>query len=137
MKRFLLTTVASCGLLWMPLAVANAQDRPRDDRYAQAQDEREALSHDRVFERLRADLDRVDSMALPFSGDRDRVATARRQVNECQRVLSEGHYDRELFGAAVAAVERVADIDRLSDRARTYLTDDIHQLRDLQSRLER
>ena len=137
MRHFLLTSIASCGLLLLPLAAASAQDRPRDERYAQAQDEREAMSHDRVFERLRTDLDRVDAMALPFSGDRDRVGVARRQVSECQRVLAEGHYDRELFESTISAVQRVADMDRLSDRTRTYLTDDIHQLRDLQSRLER
>jgi hypothetical protein len=136
MRHFLLSTMVSCGLVLLPLAAAVAQDQPRQDRYAQVQDERQAMSHDRVFDRVRTDLDRADGMAIPFSGARDRVAMARRQVDECQHMLADGHYDREMFNATVSSVQRVADIDRLSDRTRTYLTDDIHQLRDLQSRLE-
>jgi hypothetical protein len=135
MRHFIITTLAGCGLLLAPLA-ANAQYHPREDRYAQIQDEREAMSHDHVFDRVRTDLDRVDAMALPFSGDRDRVAFARQQVNECQRVLASGGYDRQMFSDTVAAVQRVADINHLSDRTRTYLTDDIAGLRDLQARLE-
>ena len=50
--------------------------------------------------------------------------------------VASGEYDRHQFDEAIVAVQRVADLNRLSDRNRDYLREDVGELRELQLRLE-
>jgi len=137
MKHLLIKTLAGSGLLLISLT-ASGQYYPRPD-YRQVQDERdaqEAREHNRVFERVRSDLDRAHAGTLPLTADRSRVVKAREDVRECERILTAGDYDRRQFDEAIVSVQRVADLNRLSDHNRDNLLDDIRDLRQLQSRLE-
>jgi hypothetical protein len=134
MKHLLIKTLAGSGLLLMTLT-ASGQYYPRPDR-EQTQDEREAREPSRVFDRVRGDLDRAQGGALPFTADRTRVTIAREEVSECQRILRAGEYDRRQFDEAIVAVQRVAELNRLSDNNRDNLLDDIRDLRRVQSRFE-
>jgi hypothetical protein len=134
MKHLLIKTLAGSGLLLMTLT-ASGQYYPRIDR-EQIQDEREAREHSRVFDRVRGDLDHAQAGALPFTTDRTRVMRAREEVNELQRMLSAGDYDRRQFDEAIVAVQRVAQLNRLSDNSRDMLLDDVRDLRRVQSRFE-
>jgi hypothetical protein len=133
MKHLLIKTLAGSGLLLMGLT-ASAQSYPRPEQ-RQYQDERD-VREGRVFDRVRADLDRVQAGALPFTADRTRVMRAREEVNECQRILNAGDYDRREFDEAIGALQRVAQLNRLSDYTRDNLYDDIRDLRRVQSRFE-
>ena len=133
----LLIRAAACSGLFILTMTANAQYQPREDQYRyQTQGEREARNIDHLFDRLRVDLDRVHAGTLPFTGDRSRVVMAREKVNDCQRMVNSGDYDRSTFNQTVSAIQRVVDLNRLSDQNRNDLVADISELRNLQLRLE-
>ena len=132
MKHLLIKAFAGSSLLLLTLT-ANAQYQPRPEN--PYPDQREA-GHHRLFDRVRSDLDRADAAAVPYSGDRDRVAIAREEVNECQRAVATGEFDQRTFGETIGAIQRVVDLNRMTARSRSFLTDDISALRDLQARLE-
>lgn len=101
------------------------------------QDRHEAQDQDRLFDRVHNDLDQIHAAALPFSGDRDRVAVAMEQLNECERDINAGEYERRRFDQTVASIQRVIELNHLTDQSRNYLTDDVRDLTRLQTRLER
>lgn len=136
MKHVFIPALAVAGLFLTSIA-ANAQYQPRPgDSYEQGQYDRAVSSHDRMFDQIRSDLDLASTTALPFSGDRDRVALARDQLNACQRAVNTGEYDRLTFGETVSAIQRVVDLNRMTDQNRHYLVNDINELRQLQAELE-
>jgi hypothetical protein len=135
MRHSLIKTIAASGLL-LSGSIAAAQYQPRAPySFSQVQDEREVLHHDQVFDRVQGDLARAHSGALPFTADRDRVARAQDEVNHCQRAVATGDFDRRDFDQAIGAIQRVTDLNRLSDRTRDFLLADVRELRDLQDHL--
>jgi len=132
MRHLLIKTIASSGLLLFGLT-ASGQYPPRsDDRY----EERDARNYDRFFDRVRNDLDRASDFSLPFTGERSRVTRARQEIGECYRAVMAGDYDRRTFDEAVGAIQRVVDLNRLSEQSRDNLVDDMQQLREVESRLQ-
>ena len=103
---------------------------------ARAQDQREGPNQQQVFDRMRGDLDRVHADALPFSVDRDRVMAAMLMVNRCQRAVIAGDYDKHLFEQTVTSLQRVMDLNHLSDQSRTDVGDDIRAIVRLEAQLE-
>ena len=139
LKHLLTMTLAGSGLLLLS-ATANAQYHSEyhfPDRYL-VQGDRDARiqSHDRIFDRLQADLDRANDRARPFSGDQSRVARAEQNVTETRNTLATGTYDGREFDRTIASVQRVIDVNPLSEETRALLSHDVHQLRDLQFRLQ-
>ena len=126
MKQIWIKSLAGSGLLLLTLTASGQyrQNPQYPDRY-QVQNEREAREHDRLFNRLRDDLDRAHASALPFSADRDRVIMARDRVDACQRAVAVGDYDRRMFDDTIIAIQRVVELNRLSDETHNYLVDDL------------
>lgn len=83
-----------------------------------------------VFERVRDDVEHVQTTA--FSGGRDefRLARTRQQLDELQGKLAAGQYDEPELGDVVHTLQKVVDSNRLSDRDREILSDDVSRLRD-------
>jgi hypothetical protein len=135
MRQPLINALAGSGLLLMGMS-ASAQYQPRPLDAQEIQDQREAQDQGRIFDRVRTDLDRIHADASPFSPDRDRVMIAIQQVNQCQRAVAAGEYDRRLFYQTVASIQRVMDLNRLTDQSRSYLGDDLREMNRLQNRLE-
>ncbi len=137
MKHLLMKAIAGSGLVLFALT-ANAQPPRQDDpnRY-QDRDRRVDQDHDRIFDRVRADLDRVQAETQPFTAEHDRLVQAKLRVNECQRMLNDRNYDRRTFDYTVGSIQRVVELNRLSERNHDYLTDDIQALRSVQSEFER
>ncbi len=135
MKQLFINTLAGSALLLMGMT-ASAQYQPRPVSVPAIQGQSEIQDQDRVFDRVRTDLDRIHADALPFSPDRDRVMIAMQQVNRCQRAVAAGDYDRRMFDQTIASVQRVSDLNRLTDESRSYLGDDIRAMSRLQARLE-
>jgi hypothetical protein len=136
MKHLLMKTIAGSGLLLFALtgyAQPPRQDYP--DRY-QDRDRRGDPGHDRTFDRIRGDLERVLAETQPFTTDHDRLVEARLRLNECQRMVNDRNYDRRTFDFTVASVQRVVELNRLSERNHDYLTDDIQALRAIQAEVE-
>ena len=89
---------------------------------------------DRLIDRLRNDLDHARSNALPFTGDWRRIAAARSDVNQLERDMTYGRYDRREFDQAIGDVQRVIDANRLHERDRDVLAADLHRIRELRER---
>ena|SRR5947209_1205365 len=129
--RSLVKALAGSCLLLFTLTAANAQYPRGENRYQDRDDYRD---QSRLFDRIRSDLDRAESNTFAFTGDRLRIARAREEVNEFQRSWEVGNYDWRQLNDATQAMQRVVDSNRLSDRNRDSLADDLSRMRELQSR---
>ena len=123
MRSVVISTLAATGLLMFGLA-ASAQE------YGQ-------WEHGRFFDRVRADLDRAAASTIPFTGDRDRIATVQRDLNEFQRERANGNYDPAELDRMIWALQRVVDSNRMPDYDRNLLTGDLRELREFRGRYER
>jgi len=111
--------------------VAQDRDRDRDDSWYQT---REGFYHGEhwqghLFQRVREDLDRVQSKTPPLSGDEYRLVRTKQELSELQDKLAAGRYDERELDDVIAATQRVVDSNRLSPRDRDILTDDLSRMR--------
>lgn len=107
-----------------------------DDVYHRDRDERfrgEDMRR-RFFERIREDLDHVQSGAFPFGADQYRLARTRQELDELQSKLAAGRYDERELDEVIAAMDRVVRDNRLSNRDRDVLSDDVNRLREFRAR---
>jgi hypothetical protein len=102
--------------------------RDRDDRF-RGEDWRQ-----RFFERIREDLDHVQSGAFPFGADQYRLARTRQELDELQSKLAAGRYDQRELDEVIGALDRVVRDNRLSRGDRDVLADDLNRLRDFRAR---
>ena len=102
--------------------------RDRDDRF-RGNDWRQ-----RFFERIREDVDHVQSGAFPFGADQYRLARTRQELDELQGKLAAGRYDQRELDDVIAALDRVVRDNRLSRGDRDVLADDLNRLRDFRAR---
>jgi hypothetical protein len=86
------------------------------------------------FERIREDLDHVSSGAVPFTGDRARLARTQMELDELQQKLSQGFYDEQELDEVMGAMRVVLQANRLAPRDRAILTDDLSRMRDFRMR---
>ena len=129
--RHFLATIASSTLLLFSVAASAQQYPPRaDDRYYENRD------RGMFMERVQADLDRAESTAYPSSSDAYRIARAREDMSDFQRKMDVGTYDSRALTAAIVSVQRIVDNNRLYDRIRDSLVDDLSRLRDMRERYE-
>jgi hypothetical protein len=137
MRRHLMKALVGSGLVFGALTLGAQQYYPQ-----QYQPRGEYQRSDRFEERnwllnrVRTDLDNAESHTIPFTGDRWRIDRAKDSVNEFQRDLNNGHYDRAALDRAIDSMQRVVDGNRLPYRWQQALNGDMNRLRDLQSRME-
>jgi hypothetical protein len=137
MKNIIMKSLAGAGLLVFSLT-ASAQDRDRDrDRDR----DNDSYHHDRddafrgewrghLFERVRADLDHVQTVTFPFSRDEYRLTRTKQELNELQDKLANRQYDERELDEVISALSRVVSDNRLSPRDRDILSDDLNRLRE-------
>ena len=106
----------------------DAYHRDRDDRF-RGEDWRQ-----RFFERIREDLDHVQSGAFPFGADQYRLARTRQELDELQGKLAAGRYDQRELDEVIGALGQVVRDNRLSRGDRDVLNDDLNRLRDFRAR---
>jgi len=139
-KNLLLRSVAAAGLLMSGMAARAQQppDRPYPQDRDRDRDRGDELDRfqDRVFSRLRADLDRAFSDAAPMEGDRGRIERARERLNVAQRMIRDRNFDRRAFDESFAAVQQVLEQNRMPEDARNDLRLDLRELHRLQDRLQ-
>jgi len=107
-----------------------------DDAYYRERDNRFRGNEwrQRFFERVREDLDHVQSKAFPFGADQYRLARTRQQLDELQSKLAAHRYDERELDDVIEALARVVRDNRLSRQDRDILTDDLNRLRDFRAR---
>jgi hypothetical protein len=90
----------------------------------------------RIFERVRQDLEHVQSETFPVGGDQYRLGQARRELDELQNKLVAGRYDERELDDVIRALRNVVRDNRLAPRDRDVLSDDLDRLRDFRARHE-
>jgi len=113
-----------------------AQGGDRD--YDRWHDERRGWGREqwrsRIFERVREDLEHVESENFAGRGDMYRLGQARRELDEMQGKLSAGRYDERELDDVIATLGNVVRDNRMSPRDRDILSDDLERLRDFRQR---
>lgn len=88
-----------------------------------------------VFARIREDLDHIQASTFPFSRDQTRLVQAKRELDQLQDMQSRGRYDRRQLDDVVLALKGVVNDNRLAERDREVLTDDIARLQEFTAHL--
>ncbi|HLK17374.1 MAG TPA: hypothetical protein VKT81_00420 [Bryobacteraceae bacterium] len=132
MKHLLVKALIGSSLLLLgTTSFAQDRDRDRDDRYHQG-DRDEGFWRGRLFERVRADLDHIQSNTPVFSGDEYRLVRVKEELGELQRKYEDHGYDSEKMEDVIAAMTRVVNDNHLAGRDREMLSDDLSRLRAFQ-----
>ena len=137
MKHLLLRTVAGTGLMLFGLTASMQAQRPRDDdSYHRDRDDyfRGDQWRARMFDRIRDDLNHVQTTWFSGGGDQYRLDRAKQELNELQTSMAEHRYNERALDDVVAAMQRVVNDNRLSDRDRSILNDDLARLRQFRER---
>jgi len=137
MKHLLIRTVAGTGLMLFGLTVSMQAQRPRDDdSYHRDRDDyfRGDQWRARMFDRVRDDLNHVQTTWFSGGGDQYRIDRAKQELNELQTAMAEHRYNERALDDVVNAMQRVVSDNRLSDRDRSILNDDLARLRQFRER---
>jgi hypothetical protein len=123
-------------ITWLNAGVHPPEARDRDREpgdWHRARDEWARGDHwrDRIFERVREDLDQIQHVTWPGRGDEYRLERTKQSLNELQGQMARGHFDDRQLDEVLRSLDRVKDDNRLAPRDREILQDDIHRLRDL------
>jgi hypothetical protein len=130
MNRIVKRILIGCGLLAMA-AGAFAQDRGYWDRDRLMREYRTAF-----YDRLQVDLDRAEHARYLTGEDYRRFDKAHREVAEFAAKWSRGIFDPHEMDAAIASVQRVADIRGLHREDRDALFEDLARMRSFRAHME-
>lgn len=129
MRHILLKSVATSSLLLFAITTT-AQDRGRDEeRYHQGNRD-EGWWRGHLFQRVRDDLEHVQSVTFPFSPDQYRLTKVKQELNELQGKYESQGYDQPELDDVISALSRVVSDNHLSGRDREMLSDDLGRLRE-------
>jgi hypothetical protein len=111
-------------------------DRGDDDVYHR---DRDAYMHRenwqaRFFDRVREDVEHVQSKTFPIGADQYRLQRTKQELNELQAQFASGRWDRRELDDVIGALTRVLQDNRLHREDRDILTDDLNRLRDIRDR---
>ncbi len=123
------------------------QDRGGRERFDQGRDRRDDEGYyrdrddffrgrdwrQRIFDRVRSDVEHVRSVTFPIGADQYRLARTIQELNELQGLLARGRYDRRQLDDVIEALQSVLRDNRLSRRDRDILADDVDRLREFRA----
>lgn len=109
-------------------AAAQTQDwyHDRDARYRGEQ------WRSRVFLEIRTDLEHVRSARHAADKERQRLVRTEQELTDLQAKLERGEWDNGHVNDVIDSLEKSANDDRLSERDREVLRDDVNRLKDYQ-----
>src|ERR1700731_4129385 len=129
MRHLLLRTIAGTGLMLFGLSATIQAQPPRDDdRYHRDRDDyyRGDQWRARMFDRVRDDLNHIQTTWFSGGGgDQYRIERAKQELNELQTAMAEHRYNERALDDVINAMQRVVSDNRLSDRDRSILNDDL------------
>ncbi len=102
----------------------------RDAYYRDREQEFRGDWHARLFERVRDDLEHVQTVAFPPDRDEFRLAQTMRDLSELQASWRSGNYEPRRLDMVIDALSRVVADNRLTGREHDILADDMARLRD-------
>jgi hypothetical protein len=121
--------IITAGVLFAALALgAGAQDwyHDREDRY-HGDDWRP-----HVFQQVRTDLEHVWSANRASDKERTRLDKTKEELTQMQGDLDQGRWDNGILNDVIDSISKSANDDRLSQRDRSVLADDVVRLKEFQ-----
>jgi hypothetical protein len=91
----------------------------------------------RLFERVRLDIDQIQRVTWPSGGDQYRLERTKEQLNHLQANMNGGRWDPRELDEVIRSLDRVVDDNRMSPRDREVLRDDLRRLREFRDRGDR
>ncbi len=88
----------------------------------------------RFFSRIREDVEHIRAKAFPFGADQYRLSRTLQELDELQGKLAAGRYDQRELDDVMGALSQVVRDNRLSNRDRDVLNDDLNRMREFRSR---
>jgi two-component SAPR family response regulator len=85
-----------------------------------------------VFAEVRTDLDHVWSAYQAAEKERKRLERTKEELTDLQAKLERGRWDNGRVNDVIDSLRKSADDQRLSERDRAVLSDDVSRLKDLQ-----
>jgi hypothetical protein len=109
--------------------VTAAQDwyHDRDTRY------RGDRWRSHVFAEIRTDLDHIWSANRAADKERNRLERTKQELSDLQAKLEHGEWDNGHVNDVIDSLRKSADDERLSERDRAVLSDDVNRLKELQN----
>jgi hypothetical protein len=117
-------------------AYRGGEQRPGGDQYQEDRDrffQGESWRRN-FFQRVREDVEHLEHSTIPFTGDRARLTRTANELNELQGKLAQGRYDERQLDDVMAALSSVVQNNRLSERDRDILNDDLRRMREFRER---
>jgi len=140
MRNSLVKTFFGSGILLLSGLALNAQSYPSYRPYSGDPYYRGPVYKDNrpyvdswgigLWDRVRADLDRA---AFDAYESRRRIDHARKEVNDVERRLSRGHFDKDEMNEAISAVQHVVDSDDIPEVDRSVLWQDLARMREFRA----
>jgi len=130
MRKTILTGLIAVVFLGLSAVGSAAQDwyRDRDARYNG--DRWRA----RVFAEVREDLDHIWSANRAAEKERKRIERTKEELMDLQVKLEHGEWDNGHVNDVIDSLRKSANDERLSDRDRAVLRDDVNRIKELQDR---
>ena len=86
-----------------------------------------------VFSEVRTDLDHVWSEKHASDKERDRLERTKQELTDLQAKLDHGEWDNGHVNDVIDSLRKSANDNRLSERDRAVLNDDVTRIKDLQN----
>jgi len=127
MKKLVMTALIAVTFLGLNTA-ARAQDwyHDRDARYNGDQ----WRAH--VFAEVRTDLDHIWSANEAANKERERLDRTKQELTDLQAKLDHGEWDNGHVNDVIDSLRKSANDNRLSERDRAVLNDDVSRIKELQ-----
>lgn len=85
-----------------------------------------------VFQEINTDLDHIYSAHHAAEKERERLDRTRQELTELQAKLDHGVWDNGHVNDVIDSLRKSANDNRLSERDRAVLSDDVNRLKELQ-----
>jgi hypothetical protein len=121
----------SAGVIVAALAFsAAAQDwyRDREERF------RGEGWRPHIFMHVRTDLEHVWSAVRASDQERRRLERTKEELNQMQADLDKGRWDNGILNDAIDSIRKSSNDERLAERDRAVLADDLARLKEFQDR---
>ena len=87
----------------------------------------------RMFSEVRTDLDHIWSANHATDKERERLDRTKQELTDLQAKLDHGEWDNGHVNDVIDSLRKSANDERLSERDRAVLHDDVNRIKDLQN----
>jgi hypothetical protein len=142
MRSSLVKTLLGSGILLLSNLALNGQSYPSYPPYSGDAHFRGPAYNRRyagtwameLWDHVRADLDRAAGDAY---GSRRHINHARKEVNDVERQLSRGRFDRDEMDEAIKGVQHVVNSDDIPEVDRSMLLEDLARMQEFRASANR